>query len=168
MERIFIGFNKRHSSLFSKLIRFFSKSGWSHVFFVLDTKFDKDYLTAEACFHGGVKFDLFSKYTKDSNVECEVYELLNVKPEDIKAALKPFIGVHYGIGQIVGFLIAKLFRLKRNPITKGVVCSEFVLIGLREAFYNDFKHLDADTVKPEDIYLLVKNSTNFNKINKLY
>jgi hypothetical protein len=63
-------------------------------------------------------------------------------------------GVNYGVKQILGIGIARLFRLSRNPFSQGrksQVCSEVVGRFLEEVLEHDTQ-LDLDLAGPKDIY----------------
>lgn len=62
-------------------------------------------------------------------------------------------GVDYGIMQLIGIGVARLFGLKHNPFSRGQkrqVCSEVVGRFLQEVM-GIGKSLDLDTVSPKDI-----------------
>lgn len=149
---MFIGFSFNKNNLFSKLIAWFTKSQWSHCFIVYE-KIKDDYLIIEASFHGGVKFNLLSKYqTKDFNLQ-----LIPITELDI-ACLLPLIGNNYGSLQILGNLIARVFKLKCNPFKKDQVCSELVYIALiNNGFSELMKGLKPNLVTPQDLYIKLNN-----------
>lgn len=145
----------------SWLIKKITKSNWSHCFIVLDQNVGDDALILESHMYGGIKLNLLSKY---SNHNFELYSLngsgYSVEP------LKPYIGYVYGYTQLFGYVIAKIFRLKKNPITWDIVCSELVLKFLKEgSLSNEFNDLEINSATPQDIYDIVVKSPNFKKIS---
>lgn len=149
----------RNPNIFSKAIQWYTKSKWSHVFLQLEDKIQNDGLTIESATHGGVHIDVFSKY---SHKITEVYELKE-KYNDI-SCLYPYIGDNYGFLQIIGYPIAKLLRLKRNPFGGGYVCSELVLRWLSKSpLSKEFEHLGYNEATPEDLYKIISKSSNFIK-----
>jgi len=127
---------------------------------ILDDTIDGDKLVLESTLSGGVKLSLLSNFKPE---ELEIYE---TTPEDWDInAVKKFLGTRYGVFQIVGFVIAKIFRLKNNPIGQGVICSELVLMYLLHSpFANEFKHLRLNKTSPEDLYEIIVKSSSFHRI----
>lgn len=141
----------------AKLIRWFTKSQWSHCLIVLDDDLEGEALCFESTMVGGVKLSLWSKY---KDYIKEVYSIS--RPSTIKP-LYQYLGKNYGYLQILGYPIAKLFKLKSNPIKKDYVCSEIVLRFLLENDYKEFETLDTNTAAPEDLYKIIKSSNSFRK-----
>lgn len=70
-----------------------------------------------------------------------------------------YSGISYGVWQIIGIAIARLLRLKKNPLSDGkytMVCSEIVARFLIEVLGLDFKD-DLDTVGPKGVFTFLKN-----------
>lgn len=142
----------------SKLVRWFTNSQWSHCFIILDDDLEGDALVFESSPSGGVKLNLWSKY-KDQI--CEVYNI------NVNCSIKPlynYLGDNYGYLQITGFIIAKIFSLKHNPIKKDYVCSELALRFLIENNIEGFESLDPNSTSPEDLYESIKQHVSFIKI----
>jgi len=147
-----IGFSFNKKNILSKLIAWYTESKWSHCFIVY-SKIEDDYLILEASYSGGVKFNLLSKYT---DVSHDV-ELISVTDTPLTNIL-PLMGHNYGSLQILGHFLSKILGLKVNPLTKDLVCSEFVLLLLRDStIKNRFDHLDLQLVTPQEIYEVLKN-----------
>jgi hypothetical protein len=74
-------------------------------------------------------------------------------------------GVQYGMLQIFGILLVRVFNLKKNPLSQGrksQVCSEVVGRMLQEVL--DIGHeLDLDTAGPRDIQLYLERINNESK-----
>lgn len=127
---------------------------------ILDDTLDGDKLVLESTLSGGVKLSLLSNFKPE---ELEIYE---TTPEHWNIdAVKKYLGTRYGVFQIIGFIIAKTFGLKNNPIGQGVICSELVLMYLLNSpFSNDFKHLRLNKTSPEDLYEIIVKSLSFKRI----
>lgn len=73
-------------------------------------------------------------------------------------------GLNYGIMQIFGILLVKIFKLKKNPLSQGrksQVCSEVVGRFLQEII--DIGHdLNLDTAGPKDIELTLESMEKIN------
>lgn len=150
----------RNPNFFSRAIKWYTKSKWSHVFLKLDDKIQKDGLIIESAGHGGVHIDVFSKH-KDKILE--VYQLKN-DYNDIRC-LYPYIGDNYGYLQIIGYPIAKLLNLKKNPFGGGYVCSELVLRWLSKSpLSKEFEHLTYNETTPQDLYEIISKSDSFIKL----
>lgn len=139
----------------AKLIRWFTKSEWSHCLIVLDDDLEGEALVFESTLSGGVKLSLWSHRNDVKQAIYEVRGSPSIKP------LYSYLGKNYGFLQILGYPIAKLFGLKNNPIKKDYVCSEIVLRFLIDNGFNEFNLLDVNTATPEDIYKVLSKSKNF-------
>lgn len=148
-----IGFSSNKKNLFSKLIKWFTKSKWSHCFIVFE-KIEEDFIIIEASFHGGVKFNLLSRYQNPNHYDLE---LIPCRDLDI-GCLLPYIGGNYGTFQILGNCISRLLGLKKNIITDDLVCSELVYIALVNNGYDQLlQNFEPNLVAPEDIYECLKS-----------
>lgn len=153
MKHFWIGFSFNKRNLFSRIVANFTSSKWSHVFLVI-SKIEDDYLILEASASGGVKFNLLSKYTDSKHHNLQLFEI-NVDSPKLNS-LKNKIGHKYGFAQAIGNAIARVFRLKSNPFTDDEVCSELVLLWLKNTeLASYFEHLDPQIASPEDIYRVV-------------
>lgn len=141
---------------FSRAIRWFTKSQWSHCFLILDDILWQDALIFEAS-AWGVRISLWSKYASHKTETFSINKICSSK------CLYKFLGAKYGYFQILGDIIAKIFRLKHNPCTKDYVCSEIVLRFLKENDFTEFEKLDPNLASPEDIYKIIYSSNTFTK-----
>lgn len=155
-----IGF-KSSDDIMGKLIKWYTNSNWSHCFIVLDDSLEGDPIVFESASYGGVRLNLLSKY-KGSKIELyEVEGCNSIKP------LYEYLGANYGYFQIVGNVIAKVFRLNNNPISKDYICSEVALRFLIENGIEGFGLLDPNKATPEDLYRIVSTRSNFKLISIL-
>lgn len=146
-----IGFST-DDGFFSRMIRKFTGSEWSHCFIVLDDKFHGIDLVFESTAKGGVRLSLLSEKDND---RVELYEIPGTP--SIEPVLK-YYGRKYGYLQIFGFVIAKALFLKNNPITKDYVCSEIALRFMLENGYQEFSNIKPNNATPEDMHSVVKSN----------
>lgn len=147
-----LGFS-RDRSLISRLIRWFTRQPWSHVFVVM--YYDKnvgDHVLIEAG-AGGVTISSLKKYRSGYDVE-----FCRMEPDRMRAGVeevKKLLGRRYGYFQLIGFIPVVLLRrvgIKlENPITRGVVCSELAAHYLSAALDDAFWRKKADELTPGDI-----------------
>lgn len=160
---MYIGFSTNKLNFFSKAIQWWTKSRWSHTFLVLQPIGD-DFLIAEAAFHGGVKFNLLSRY-KASHYDVE---LLAVPSYPIDCLL-PYIGTNYGVKQIIGFLISDTLKLHQNVFTDDLVCSEFVYLWLINSPLNsNFEQFDQNRVTPQNLYEILSKLCMTFSVNDIF
>lgn len=88
---------------------------------------------------------------------------LSLTPEQYRGLIKlcmTYAGLDYGLKQLLGIFLVKLFKLKRNPLSRGTrsqVCSEVVGRFLEEVMgYNT--GLDLDIAGPRDIEQYLKQA----------
>jgi hypothetical protein len=166
-----IGFETNYRSTISRLIRWFSKSVWSHTFIVTDDVGDHTYVMEANEF--GTTFMLLDEYQK-TIVNFELWEPI-ATPEQIEAALKKaqkkFVGQVYGYLQLLGIglkiLVSRYLGhhiLKHNPIKQGAICSQVVWYYLQELMPDLFGNLDQYSVSPGDLYEIVSKSDRFKKV----
>jgi len=158
---MYIGFSYKKNNLFSSIIAKTTKSNYSHCFIILKP-IGTDYLIIESSFVGGVKFNLLSSYKDTNKYDLAIYRL-PIEDDNVDILL-PYIGKNYGYTQILGFLLAKLLKLKENPFTKNIICSEIVLLALLNSNLSVlFEQLDLNYTSPQDIFVIADN--NFEKVN---
>lgn len=167
-----IGFCTKRASFVSKVIRWFTRSRWSHTYVIRQV--EPDILVLEASTFQ-VQLVPVTKY------ESRKYANVFFRPEGFKDAdvscglmkAEEKIETHYGWLQLVGnipVIIAKrLFGLKiRNLSRGGVVCSELVLQYLRGLDPSGpWGSLDKNTVSPEDLYEVLSSHMKFKKVESL-
>lgn len=162
MKKLVVGFSKPKGRfmILADLIRWIQDTPYSHVFF----KIENDNLRNHLFYHAsGSKVNFmgtnlfFSKNIPIKMFEFEIDEQAFYKFLD--AAIDR-VGMKYSLLQLVGFPIATLFRLKRNPFgKKGYVCSELVAEVLKEVRNFSFDK-DLSLVDLKDIYNLLSNENN--------
>lgn len=147
--KIVFTYNKKN--IFSRMIAWVTNAPWSHCFMIA-AEIDLHSIIAEASFHGGVKFNLLSKYEDPDTYNMETYDLGDITTESSTNMLMSKIGDNYGYAEIIGNLIARTFRMQKNPFTDDEVCSEYVLLVLRESkIGSQFMDLDPNKVSPGEL-----------------
>lgn len=142
-------YNKKN--VFSRMIAWVTGAPWSHCFMIV-SEIENHCIIAEASFHGGVKFNLLSRYQDANTYNMETYDLGDIKTDSSTNMIMSKIGDNYGYAEIVGNLVARVFRMKKNPFTDDEVCSEYVLLVLRESkLGSEFMDLDPNKVSPGEL-----------------
>jgi len=152
-----IGFSTSKSSI-SWLIKWFTKSEWSHCFVTTGHMCDIPFL-AEATFPRLRVAPL--SFFQSKNQRFELWDIRGIDEEIKRLALvKLFslIGTRYGTGQLITasipVMLKKIGIKAGNPIGVGIVCSEFDMMFLTEIGF-DLSSLKKNTVEPEDIYRII-------------
>lgn len=158
---IIIGFSKpKKFNFFSKLIQFFERTPYSHVYIKINSSLDID-IIYQAGIHG-VNFvgtDLF-------NLKSEVvYEykisIDNDKKNDLLRFLIKNSGKPYSISQIIGLSLYNLFGIKlfKNN-DKKFICSELAAVILNFIGL-DINLQNTDYISPKDIYNFISKNSKF-------
>jgi len=168
-KRGVIGFATNNHSQISKIIRWFTKSKWSHTFVITDVFMDRVYLMEANA--GGTDFRTWREYSNPAVVPTELWQPMANAPA-VDAALakaqERFEGVTYGYFELLGIamkiLAAKMGLRFHDPIEQGAICSQVVWFYLQELFPKEFGDLDEHSVSPEDLHRIVSTSINFRRI----
>ena len=134
MRTFHIGFSKnRDGKIFSKLLQWYMKRDYSHVF--LDFNDTKDNIL-HAEINDGVNYWADDKFTEE-NIKTKTYKI-EVSDEfyaKMKSNLSEHVGHKYGFIQNIGIVLVGLCRNLglgiANPFTDGDNCSELVFNALR-------------------------------------
>jgi hypothetical protein len=164
-----IGFCRKKAGLLSKVIRWFTRSDWSHTYIIYqDTP---EILVAEA---GTCQVQLVPITKYESSKYANVFFVpRHVDVSLIENGTKKVRGkieTTYGWLQILGFIpmvIARrlLFMKIPNPARAGIICSELVLLYLRELEPGYlWDSLDRNAVSPEDLYKMLLIHPGFEKV----
>ena len=89
------------------------------------------------------------KHPVKVHAEYEIPAVLS----DVIATLMPYAGVRYGVLQIVGIALARILKLKRNPLGDGnrtLVCSELAALVLEKVYHVDIP-TDLDVIGPREL-----------------
>jgi hypothetical protein len=165
-----IGFETDRASWISKIIRFFTRSQWSHVFIVAA----EDLVTGkreilEADWQGIQKAFLDKYQGKHIKVALYQVNLPLTQRIDALAACMTLVGRSYGYLQLVGLALILPLRwvgiYKTNPISSGRVCSELALRYLQqlEVDYR-FEQMDRDSTTPQDLFAIIEEHEAFQRI----
>lgn len=157
-------------SWISKRIMDFDQE-YSHILISATNTVDEHTFTLEADQFGVQGNDFESRLKKVK--KFEIFEI-QIPEEEIRKAVDSmfqYIGKSYGYLQLLGFmpviLLRKLGIKIKNPFSKGLVCSEFVLKYLKRlpAVRDLFAGLDSNTCSPQDILTIIRlRSDIFKKV----
>jgi len=161
-----IAFSHNAKGLLPKLIQWFTESEWNHTFIVVSDEYsDGTYDIIEAGTRV-VKRRMSLVSRKDySFVIFQPRKIVSQRIERAIARVEKKIGNSYGWGQLFGFafvIIAGWFgwKIERNPVRGGVICSELVFEYL-EAIDKTVPEKDEDTISPKDLYFFMSKSPDF-------
>lgn len=152
------------NSFVSKAVRYIRKSQYSHSFVVLGKLHDTD-IIGDAGTFGIDLIPLSFRATK--NYEIELWQI-SIPEDKVEVACKKILDLtstRYGYFQMVGFAIKwvaeKLFDVKmKNPLTDGLVCSEYVYQFLKAAEYSYLEvALGPNDTAPDDIARAIRKDT---------
>lgn len=170
MNNIRIGFSKPKNKLFpwfSWLIRVYENTQYSHVYI----RWDVEGLQEKICYQAsGLQVNFIGqKIFEEEILPVHEYSLISaLSPENQKELLKFCIsnsGVPYGIKQIFGIVIQKLFRLNKNPFadnSNSFVCSELIGTIFKEIF-NLSPEVSLDNMLPKDVENIIMQHPKFFK-----
>lgn len=144
--RVIIGFSKARSKLAiaSVLIRLVEKTPYSHIFMQVDD-------VVVHANHVGVSVIYLPTFLEKNVIVSEYnMELAEDQINHVLDTVKPHLGKKYGTTQLIGCLLSLVLKLKKNPFTKGFICSEFIAMILLDLMWVDIKK-DINLVTPKDI-----------------
>lgn len=159
MEKVTIGFSKSRKKLpiGSWLIRLYQGTPYSHVYLKFHSESLNRTLVYEAV-GGGVRF-VGNKLWEEHAEEVKSYTIELKKCNRVR--LMQFCvdnaGIDYAYGQNIGIVLADIFNLKKNPLTKGVNCCEIIGNILELEGYKLSK--DANLLTPLDIDKILESNT---------
>lgn len=169
-----VGFSKYKGKGFqgflTNVVKFFTEGKFSHTFIVVEhSSFGLLILEANG---KQIVITRLSKYF-EKGYEFEIWkckEPTSKIKESLDYISKKFLEKQYGWLQCFGFMLIwfckkALFMKVNNPFGGGVVCSELVLEYLKSLGMDEALDLDADSVSPEDIHLIIEKSGKFQKIS---
>lgn len=164
-----IGFQgqKKDTSFFARLVKFFTYSKWSHSFIMVS---EDTVLEANQT----VQYNPLAEYRNDPNCYYELYSIVGADEPTVTRAIAKttamYLGQEYGYSQLLFFVYRwfnGLFLRERTPEVNsfplGAICSEVVCY-YEEQVSDKFTQLLAeggltlDTVSPQDLYAII--STN--------
>lgn len=170
LKRGQIGFATNKHSQISKLIRWVTRSPWSHAFLIADKIEDRVYLLEANEF--GTEYRLFNEYSNKDVVPVEIWE--PISPEvDVSQAVEDtsdkFLGMMYGYLEFIsiGFkiLARNYLGIKyESPIHQGAICSQVVAYYVRSLHPSGYAEFNLQEITPAELYDLVTTSGLFRKI----
>jgi len=153
---VIIGFSKPKGvffPIFSWVIRLFERTEYSHVY----VRWHSKGAGVDVCYEAsGNEVKFICKNVFDARIipikEYEI-EITNEQYRKLLHFCMSNAGQHYGVKQVFGILLVKLFRLKKNPFSDGRaswVCSELAGQILKDVLDKD-TGLDLDIAGPKAI-----------------
>lgn len=161
-----------YKRIFHKILKWITKSNLTHVSILL--KKDNELLCLESTSPKTQIND--GKWIWSGDHEGFIIKLNNVSQKEhveiIKKLSKKYLGTKYGILQLFGSLISRLFGFKKNYLSSGdaeQVCSELGYIYLDQIKYYQkyLKGLNLDIVAPNELYDRIKDDNNVEFYNKI-
>lgn len=161
-KRIYIGLSKpKKVKLFSFLISLILGKPYSHCYIRWKTSWGFDAVYEASGF--SIKF-VGGDIWHDRNKIYKEWPI-DISLQKYHSTFLPYLmrisGTQYGFVQIVGILIALIFKLKHNPFgdkNKKMVCSELVYYILTEVFKKNWDS-NPDIVTPKDIERYLDGNT---------
>lgn len=161
--KLYIGFSKPKSCIFpifSWLVRLIEQTKYSHVYI----RWHSIGADVEVAYHAsGSMVHFLSKKHFDTDVEVlEEYEV-EIDRSTYKKLLHFCMtnaGTSYGVKQIIGIAVQRLFWLKKNPFSDGKssqICSELVGYVINDILGKNVS-IDYDSDGPRKINELVKKN----------
>jgi hypothetical protein len=156
MVKITVGFSRpRNMTLpvFSWAIRAFEGTKYSHVFLRWESKSGPE-VVYEAS-GSRVRF-MNGKYFDEIAETIDTFDFL-ISSDDYRRLIRfvmTNVGVRYGVKQVLGIALKRIFGLKKNPFADGKesqVCSETVAYFLKDVLGYKLG-FDPDTAGPREIY----------------
>lgn len=148
-----IGFSTGRSFT-SKAIRFFRKSQYSHTFEIVG-QLSNDLVCVEAAELGVRLAPLHKHVNKDSKVEIWKIKVDESKFHQAVRNAMCRVAHAYGFLQLIGFIWVWAWELigikKDNPFHDGIICSEEVLMFLKDCEYQLVMDMPPNKTAPDDI-----------------
>lgn len=154
MGKLTIGFSKPTSKFvpFAWAIQWFEQTEYSHCYIKFETSSGPSLICQASKgmlnFMSPEAFNLHNKVVREFELELSSEQLTQIKISSMEKA-----GLPYSIRQIVGIVIARIFKLTKNPLDHDkdtFVCSEWV----GQVLESIGAELDKDLnlLTPRDIY----------------
>ena len=140
MNKILVAFQKKDPTVSGKLIRFFTRSKYSHVAIVIDGKeYSSDFM------RGGV-------YVANHQIDPFVWDYIEVDNVNIKNILD-FYQISKYDGYDFSWPIRRIIPFRDNP--DKWICSKWVANALKIADNKRFWKLNPDNLLPKDIFKIL-------------
>ena len=170
MRDIYIGFSKskKFLPLLSWAIRALENTKFSHVYVKQNTKFDIDLIYQAS----GTQVNFMNHlifHEKNETVREFKFEVSDLAYETYMKFALTNVGRSYGVKQIFGIGLMKLFALEKNPFPNGsadYVCSELVAEILYELLKFKIDREKFDRITPKEIFDLCLKLEAANDIPK--
>lgn len=164
MRKVVIGFSKstKKLPLFSWAIRLWEGTDYSHCYTQFENRRHPELPLIYQASHDMMNFMSRSVFqTENQVVEEFVIEVNDEAYDNLMYKAIQLVGKPYGVRQIFGIVLARIFDLKVNPFeTKKdtYTCSEWCAIVLKELGYVLPK--DPNLITPKDVYKVLRWTKN--------
>lgn len=167
----------KNDSFFSKSQRYFTKDKWTHIAVIINPILGvPSVLSANELI---VTEPLERYFNEESDIEVyrpKFYKKNKVQMiKDLAEMYKKYASTIYGFFQLLWFIIrwleislfGKQIFFKNNPFKKGIICSELVLIFLKDLYEknlelsNVLQKFDNDSVHVGDIRNIITNNKKY-------
>lgn len=160
MRKLKIGFSKstKFMPFFSWAVRLWEDTEFSHCYTEFENRRHPELPLIYQASHDMMNF--MSRLVFEANneiVEEFVIEVSDEAYDNLLYKAIQIVGKPYGVKQILGIVLARIFNLKKNPFqTRGdtYICSEWCGIVLKELGYVLPK--DPNLITPKDVYKVLK------------
>ena len=155
-----IGFSTRYNNLISWAIRKWDKTPYSHCY-MRDGNMVYDSTSL-----GFTKRHLVDFLESQNIVREYTIPITDLQEEVVYQLFKKYKGRNYGFKTLLGIVIAKIFRLKKNPLRDGdesLICSESAAYILKTVGYKFDKGLELVTPKEIEEAIICQTLKIFNK-----
>lgn len=162
MRTIKIGFSKskKKFAIFSWLIRLFDKSEFSHVFIKWNMKSGKPIIYQASGhtvnFVGNKRFEIDNQIVYEFDFEIEDDQFDKFLDWAVDES-----GAPYSIRSVIGIAIAKLFKLKKNPLggSDSFICSKLAGYFFDVYIADMVNDNQISKMTPKDVYKLCIEKT---------
>jgi hypothetical protein len=161
MRKLTIGFSKpkgKFLPIFSWLIRWYEGIPYSHVYIRWQTS-----VGPSICYHAAhTSLHFLSDKQFDQDIHTVEKFDFDISDEQYMRLLKYCLetcGNSYALFEVFGVAIADIFKLSKNPVSRGEkeqYCAELVLRSIGEMNQEKLTY-DADIIKLKQVYQFVKS-----------
>lgn len=165
MKFLTIGFSTNKKSKTSAIIRWYLKTKFSHTYLYFKLEEFDQYTVFQAVGEGGAQFISADTFLAHNTVVSEFK--IPLSEEQYKIVLNrchELSGDSYGFLQNIGMVLARMFRLKKNPFRKHRNCSEIIAECIIKIDSKAFKK-DLNLITPKDIYTYLQRNYHDGKIS---
>ena len=156
-KKLYVEFTRpKKFSFVSACIMMFERTKYSHVRFQWQ---EGDQTMVYEASGSSVKFlgEIAQGQSPVVIASCFSFDLSDAQWQEFKRLRMKFAGIHYGVMQVAGIILSRIFRFKSNPFSNGQysqICSEVVARILHDIF-DVTTEFDFDMAGPRKIHKLL-------------